>query len=110
MVTGEDEMEKFRELVKIKAEAFKDKFQEKAETIGLFAADQENTNVAVISKQRNRPIPSFALYLVMTVIADVVTLRFEAFRNIRQVIHPTVKGTVKCWSELDKLLRFFYFY
>ena len=42
-VTEEDEMEKFRELDKIKAEAFKDKFQEKAETIGLFAADQENT-------------------------------------------------------------------
>ena len=106
MVTGEDEMEKFRELDKIKADAFKDKFQEKAETIGLFAADQENTNIAVISKQRNGPIPLFALYLVMTVIGDVVTLQFEAFRNIRQVFHPTIKGAVKCWSELDELLRF----
>ena len=105
-VTGEDEMEKFRELDKIKADAFKDKFQEKAKTIGLFAAYQENTNIAVISKQRNGPIPLFALYLVMTVIGDVVTLRFEAFRNIRQVFHPTIKGTVKCWSELDELLRF----
>ena len=99
-------MEKFRELDKITAEAFKDKFQEKAETIGLFATDQENINIAVLSRQRNGPIPLLALYLVMTVIGDVVTLLFEAFRNIRQVFHPTIKGAVKCWSELDELLRF----
>ncbi|GFO15351.1 hypothetical protein PoB_004185600 [Plakobranchus ocellatus] len=99
-------MEIFMYNDKLKEDAFFDLFKAKSEALGLFAADHLRTNFALFSKTRTRPIPLFCVYFTLTVINSFVTFQYEDYQNLKRVFHPSIKASIRRWSELDELLRY----
>ncbi|GFN83847.1 traf-interacting protein [Plakobranchus ocellatus] len=105
-VVDMDKMETFMDRDKLKEDTFFNLFKTKSEALGLFAADHLRTNFALFSKTRTGPIRLFSVYFTLTVINSVVTLQYEAYQNLKRVFHPSIKASIRCWSELDELLRY----